>query len=82
MNAYSDLNNLMPCYIRTYIYPFAVIVGVVGGSIVNLKQCTMRGMNDWKGNGFVYVSTFVYWSNSCINVCATNMNISPNVFST
>ena len=82
VNAYSDLNDWMPSYIRTYIYPFTVIVGVVGGSIVNLKQCKMRGMNDWKGNGLVYVSTFAYWSNSCFNVGATYMNISPNVFST
>ena len=69
--------------IRTYIYPFAVIVGVVGGSnrsAVNLKQCSKRGMNDGKEYGLILVSTFAHWNNS--NVGATNINISPSVFST
>ena len=66
----------MSCYIRTYIIPFAIIAGAVGRSdrsTVNLKQCSGHSLNDDKGNGLVYVSTFVYWNNSRSNVDATNM---------
>ena len=63
-------------YVRTYIYPFALITGAVGGSnrsAVNLKQCSRRGLNDERENGLVYVSTFVYWNNNSSNVGATHV---------
>ena len=66
----------MPCYIRTYIIPFAIITGAVersDRSTVNLKQCSRRGLGEGKENGLVYVSTFVYWNNSRRNVGATNI---------